>query len=518
MGIVRIKAKPDQRLGNDSIYGSGYDGSTVISSTFIMNRDYYWDNLTINSTGNLFTNGYRVFVQNTLTMAQNATMGMSASSNITDVNTFGTLIGRADDAETGITKQYVLGDSSSGTQVPPSIIHDLNFSIRGWHYDPVVGFRRVEGGDDGGQGVNVAGTAGGGSNAGAGGAGSSGGSGGSGGYAPAPANPGNPGNPGTTGASGNPGNPGNPGNAGAQGIGGQGGDGGGLVVVVAKNIVYSGESGTAVIESWGRPGYYGSKGNDGTVGTTGTAGTGGAAGTVGAAGNAGSGYPAQSYPSTQNPIVHTVSGHNPSTRNHHTASSHTAATAIHANAHGGRTIINHDCKADTNPAAHHHRRSNQHSNFHNDGYKGSMHQFLLRSNAHHGVHNPATNTGNHHCNTNYNPNHNHTYVSGHNPATTNHHHVAGSHNPQTQNHAASGGTHNAAVHYPAIPGGAEGIGGTAGAGGAAGAAGVGGAKGIGGTGGTGTVGLRGGLLVVCDTISASINTVNGGHGTVLLNA
>jgi hypothetical protein len=60
-----------QRIGNDSVYGTGSDGTVVIASNTSLSRDMYYNNLTINTGVHLNTNGYRVFVKNTLTLTGN---------------------------------------------------------------------------------------------------------------------------------------------------------------------------------------------------------------------------------------------------------------------------------------------------------------------------------------------------------------------------------------------------------------------------------------------------------------
>lgn len=49
-----------------SIYGSGTNGALTLSTSLTLTSDQYYTNLTINSGGILYTNGYRVFVNNIL--------------------------------------------------------------------------------------------------------------------------------------------------------------------------------------------------------------------------------------------------------------------------------------------------------------------------------------------------------------------------------------------------------------------------------------------------------------------
>jgi hypothetical protein len=60
-----------QRIGNDSVYGTGSDGNTVIASNTSLSRDMYYNNLTVNNGVHLNTNGYRVFVKGSLTLDGN---------------------------------------------------------------------------------------------------------------------------------------------------------------------------------------------------------------------------------------------------------------------------------------------------------------------------------------------------------------------------------------------------------------------------------------------------------------
>jgi hypothetical protein len=55
------------RLGGDEVYGFGQDGDVTITANTTLNRDMYYNDLTINANCDLDTNGYRVFVKGTLT-------------------------------------------------------------------------------------------------------------------------------------------------------------------------------------------------------------------------------------------------------------------------------------------------------------------------------------------------------------------------------------------------------------------------------------------------------------------
>lgn len=515
MSIVRLKSMPDQRLGNDSIYGSGYDGNFVVTGTFIMNRDYYFNNLTVSANANIVTNGYRLFVKETLKTETGSKVGLPSTYN--GVNTFGTLIGRAASSTGGISKTYILGEGAASTSVPQAIVNDLNFAIRGWHYDPASGFKRVEAGDDGSVGADVPGSPGlAAPPAPSGGAGGPGGAGGAGGIAPAPANPGNPGNPGTAGNPGNPGTQGADGNPGAVGTGGSGGEGGGNVFVVAKFI-----TGLGSIVSEGRVGYAGATGTPGTQGASGTAGTAGTVGDFGNPGTAGNKYPAQHTASSTNPTQQVVSGHSPGNEPHHSYNYTVPGNPIYHQQHSPATPQHnpHCYTSGHNPATlQGTARSNHHHNYHNDGYRQYYHNTAYRSNAHHLVHapgNPITT-----CDpAPHNTATTNQVLTGHNPSNTETAWTgSGNHNPAQPNYSTIPGNTNPSVHTPEIPGGAAGVRGNRGAAGTAGAAGIGGLGGAGGTGETGTPGLLGAVMIVCDSIDQTVTASNNGYSTVLINA
>ena len=58
------------QLSNEALFGDGSDGNvTIASGTTTLTADMFYDNLTISGGATLDTNGYRVFVRNTLTNA-----------------------------------------------------------------------------------------------------------------------------------------------------------------------------------------------------------------------------------------------------------------------------------------------------------------------------------------------------------------------------------------------------------------------------------------------------------------
>lgn len=63
-------------------FGSGIDGNATLSSgTLTIGRDMYWNNLTINGTGTLVTNGYKVFVAGTLDISAAMTGAITNNGN-----------------------------------------------------------------------------------------------------------------------------------------------------------------------------------------------------------------------------------------------------------------------------------------------------------------------------------------------------------------------------------------------------------------------------------------------------
>jgi hypothetical protein len=59
---------PRSYKASSTIYGSGADGTATISSDTTLTRDYYYQDLTINSGKVLQTGGFRLFVKGTLTV------------------------------------------------------------------------------------------------------------------------------------------------------------------------------------------------------------------------------------------------------------------------------------------------------------------------------------------------------------------------------------------------------------------------------------------------------------------
>lgn len=256
MGINRIEASVS-RLGNDQVYGNGADGTVIISSSASLSRDMYYKNLTIDSGVTLNTNGYKVFVQGTLTL--NGTIGISSGTSVSP----GTLTGTTAIA-TSTTNS--LGGSAAGatytaSQMSASTLQWLEAFIGGGvFYNPsgLVSVSGGAGGQNGQPGTVTPATSGSGA--------TSGGAGGAGDLSLRDAlQPGGPGTAGTPGTNGQAGSTPPAASAGAGGIGG------GIVFVAAKYI-----TGTGAIRSEGKNATAGgpsATGTGATVGTDGTAGT-----------------------------------------------------------------------------------------------------------------------------------------------------------------------------------------------------------------------------------------------------
>lgn len=332
-GVIRTRpgyeiVEYQQRIGNDSVYGNGSDGNVIVSNTgspTVCTRDMYYNSLTINVGCTFITNGFRIFVKNTLT--NNGTIGASVGYTTPIVD--GTVAGQSSSVET-----YSLSQTSTNP-VALSLLNSIEAAITGYFVDNAGTVRQFRGGDKGANGsgataggtggagaagtagtgataggAGAAGTAGTGGHAGSGAGGggttglpghwhyahggsgvyynwhspnhvaTNGNSGGNGtGHGGAAGGAGNAGNAGTNGTAGTAGNAGNPGTAGSNGVGGVGGP---VILVVAKTI-----SGSGTIISVGQTGTNGAAGNAGTTGTGATAGGAGANGNIGTGATAG---------------------------------------------------------------------------------------------------------------------------------------------------------------------------------------------------------------------------------------
>jgi hypothetical protein len=231
-GIVRSNQNIEQRIGNDSVYGNGADGNVIISTNISLTKDMYYNDLTINANCHLNTNGFRVFVKGTLTMDSGSKIGIGAG----DESSSNVLKGRA---EKGQSQTNSIGGSAAGStytasKIPQELLYDLEKAITGSYVSSSGEIVSASGGAGGGDGT--AGTL---TPAGAGAAGA------------LNRNVGVPGGPGSSGT-------GVP----SASLGGLGAKGGPVVIVVAKNIV-----GTGQILSQGNHATAGQASQTGTAGT-----------------------------------------------------------------------------------------------------------------------------------------------------------------------------------------------------------------------------------------------------------
>ena len=67
-------------LGLVDLYGDGTDGTVVLSADATLNGDMYYESLTLAAGVTLHPNGYRVFVENTLTLGEGAVLDRSGGT------------------------------------------------------------------------------------------------------------------------------------------------------------------------------------------------------------------------------------------------------------------------------------------------------------------------------------------------------------------------------------------------------------------------------------------------------
>ena len=156
MPISRIE-KSVVRAANDSVYGSGIDGDVTVSSVVTLTSDMFYNSLTITSAGVLLTNGYRVFVRNTLTLDGHIGIG-SVSSGVVSPSastvTDGTVKGHSQSAIT-----YRAGGQGGGSTAPtvpqlPSFLYkSINMMLSGIMVDTTGTIIPVGGGSKGNAGA-----------------------------------------------------------------------------------------------------------------------------------------------------------------------------------------------------------------------------------------------------------------------------------------------------------------------------------------------------------------------------
>ena len=348
----------DTQFDGELIFGHGDDGDVTVTSNTSLTEDMYYNNLTINSGKVLNTNGFRVFVKNTLTL--NGDIGIK--EDVASVTT-GSLEGRvavgasvtdglggAGEPDGYVSGYTFTGSGSINTSagVTANDFYDLRDAVNSYKQRGGT-FIRVKGGAGGGTGADgVSGT---------GAAGS---------WGP---------NTNTVGAAGGKGS------AGTGGSGGTGGKGGAVVMVSARSITGSG-------------GLY----SEGAAGVSGSAGT--------------DGTPAPSH--LEPAYNHTVPGnhHAAVTNYHHTPTSHTATgtgTRNHANPpnpveyHGGNptppgTGSSETWTVSNNPVTHH-GVTNTPTHTTHPGTSNASHHNIPYPNHDPGNHNPTNHMmqpGNHH--------------------------------------------------------------------------------------------------------------------------
>ena len=236
--LQRYGVAATQRIGNDSVYGTGIDGTVVIASNTSLSRDMYYMNLTVNNGVHLNTNGFRIFVKGTLTL--NGTVGVNSSTTVSDGTVKGTTpIATSQSAGIGGT---AAGATYTVSQIPSNIFNYVETAVLGAYFNN-SGTRVAVGGGAGG-GNGTAGTATPQTPAGTAGAGS---------LTRNPLAPGGPGTAGTVGA------------AAPLASAGVAGKGGAVVIIAAKYI-----SGTGQIISHGQNATAGGPSASGSLGTAGT--------------------------------------------------------------------------------------------------------------------------------------------------------------------------------------------------------------------------------------------------------
>lgn len=492
MSIERINKVYKQRIGNDSVYGNGSDGDFVINNPLVptvLTRDMYYNSLEVQTGCRLITNGFRIFVKETL--LNNGIIGADLLYTPTIVD--GTVSGES----TSELIQYSISQTSPNP-IPLNFLNDLRVAISGYFVDSASQPRVIRGGAAGAKGSNgfghtaglggedgIDGSAGSGATSGvanAGGAGNPGGGlpghwhyahAGSGvfynwhAHHTVGGNPGNPGhaNPGVNGAAGTRGLKGNPGNPGTSGVGGDGGSGGPIVLVVAKNIIGSGS-----IVSVGKSGSAGTSGASGNPGFGRTLGNPGSAGHGGNASNGNAG----------------TNGHGADGWVHaHDSGFHNPGHGFGATANHGFHISSYDHMRTYGGTPGRPANESNNAHFPRHAHRGTSHAF-------HWTGAPSTRG----------------WPRGAVPANIGHfliglgHHQVFGHNPNT-GHFANSNAHHTGHHFH-VPGGTGGAAGNAAAG-AAGNPGNPGNPGTNGAGGnagnpgsSGSQGKEGGIIVVTD--------------------
>jgi hypothetical protein len=138
-----------QRIGNDSVYGTGSDGTVVISSNVSLTRDMYYNNLTIDSGFHLNTNGYKVFVKGTLTL--NGNIGVSDTHTVSSSS----IAGQAplSTSTTNSIGGNAFGNTYTASTMSTTLLNDVSTAILGYYIDTSSNTKIVSGGAGGANGV-----------------------------------------------------------------------------------------------------------------------------------------------------------------------------------------------------------------------------------------------------------------------------------------------------------------------------------------------------------------------------
>jgi hypothetical protein len=382
------------RLGGDEVYGFGQDGDVTIAADTVLTRDMYYNDLNINSSCTLDTNGYRVFVRGTLAF----TDATSRIGRFTSKTTAGTLKGGfakgvdATDTLGGASGEQG-GSHSSGDEFfkGDNEMFNLTVALLGKKFDPSDNTTKFIGGGSGGDDGAITANEG---------AGADGGDSGWGDYQ-------------TVGAAGGKGSSGNAATPGSGAVGG------GVVLVIAKTIT-----------------------GEGTIRADGDAST------AATAGNAGTPAPNASTPGNTNPTNYGANNPSPysySGNNYSYNNSGTNPTNYGSNPPSPYTNYG------SNPHTHYHWHPspNPINNFANGFYHYHYAHSHPYSYSGSNPGNPYSYSGNNYSYTNYgsnptnygaNPGNNYSYPGNTNPTTPHPGGAGGSAGTASDGYNAGGGT------------------------------------------------------------------------------
>lgn len=125
----------------DSVYGTGSDGTAVISANTTLTSDKFYYNLTINSNVVLNTAGYRLFVKNLLTLSSNSTIGVGTANTYTMNTGFsGTGSIQGGGGISGAVTNSLGGNSATQSAVVPTVAQGGTgdkTTASGYWYQPI---------------------------------------------------------------------------------------------------------------------------------------------------------------------------------------------------------------------------------------------------------------------------------------------------------------------------------------------------------------------------------------------